>query len=113
MTPREKAEELEGIRPTTVREAILFWMAKQGVIALALFALMAMVAWTGRYAVMEGIPNVVNQIQAGYEKMERSHREEREETSNQATATLEKLDSAVREQSKVTQELSRQIENMK
>lgn len=112
MTPaQEKNEELERYpTPATWKEAVLYWAMRQGMLAVLLLVFVGMVAWVGRYAVVDGIPSVVKQIQEGYEKLEKSHREERTEAAERTASTLNKLDDAVREQTKATQDLMRQID---
>ncbi|MGE3410290.1 MAG: hypothetical protein AB7I37_26155 [Pirellulales bacterium] len=86
------------------------WALKQGVPTVILLVILAMVAWVGKFAVTEGIPNLQRQVQQGYETIEKSHREERETTATRANTTLEKLESALNENTKATQDLVRQID---
>lgn len=96
MTPQEKNDELEAMPPVTSwKDALFYWLLRQGFVAFMFFIVIGMIGWVGRYAVTEGIPSVVNQIKQGYADMEKSHREEREKSEAKTAATLDKLGTSI------------------
>lgn len=59
---------------------VMAWAAGQPFNNLLLIAILVAIGWLGYYGLTSAIPQHLNAIQSGYEKIEQAHRDEREQT---------------------------------
>ena len=58
------------------KELVARWLFSQGTSTVLLFCILAAILYSGYYAINEGIPKHLEQIQKGYERIEASHERE-------------------------------------
>jgi len=75
----------------TWKEAVLYWVMRQGILAFLIFILIGMVGWVGKYSLETGVPAMIRQVNLQFENQERSHRAERAESEAKTTAQLAKV----------------------
>lgn len=64
----------------SLKEQIVHWAAGQPFNNVLLLAILGAIAWLGHYGLTTAIPTHLEQIQSGYEKLNKSHESERTRT---------------------------------
>lgn len=75
----------------STKEQFISWSLKQGILAVLILMLIGMVSWVGHYAVTAGIPQVVKQIQDGYEQLDKRHVEQVKAINDQHAAERKEM----------------------
>lgn len=94
---------------TDSKQEGLKWLFGQPAYIVLLFAILASIG----YGAWFGFPAAIDKIQAGYEKLDESHRAERKEMREDAKATIDKFDSSLREHTQAIEKLSEKIDGKK